>query len=186
MLRNPLATPFSQQGFNILSNTAASPLIFGNDMANLVTYATSEKPNLHYVTRGSQEYKDFIKRLEHNFATNSPLKLSACVFCWGFLTPGQKKRHIEHQQFFVPPAFFRDETHFLKLCQINGKYIQNGKEVKVALINEQSMNVDHSVFGDPEADLDQYPAEKCNPNQMLPYDQFRPKQIHSWLKNKGG
>jgi len=86
----------------------------------------------------------------------------------------------------VPPAFFRDEAHFVKLCQINGRYLQNGKEVKVALFNEQSMNVDHSVFGDPEADLDQYPQEKCNPRQMLPYDQFRPKQIHSWLKNKGG
>lgn len=88
MLKNPLATPFSNQGFNQLSNTGASPLVFGNDMANLVTYATQEKPNLHYVTKGSPEFNDFVKRIEHNFNSQSQLKLSACVLCWGFLTPG--------------------------------------------------------------------------------------------------
>ena len=81
-------------------------------------------------------------------------KLSACMYCWGFLTPGQKKRHLEHQNFFVAPGVFKDEAAFIKLCQINGKLIQSPdmKDFKVALFNEQCLNVDHEVFGEPSGE----------------------------------
>ena len=91
-MQSPLSNPYSQLGFLAIQN---NPLAI-SECNNLVTYATSEKPNLYYVTRGSQQYKDFMKRIEHNFQSQSELKLSACLYCWGFLTPGQKKRHLEH------------------------------------------------------------------------------------------
>ena len=52
--RSPLATPYSQQGFNVLSADGATPMISANDLNNLVTYASSQKPNLYYVAKGSQ------------------------------------------------------------------------------------------------------------------------------------
>ncbi len=91
---SPLACPFEQYGYSAIINTSTIPSI--TECNNLVTYASTQKPNLYYVQKDSQQYKDFIKRIEHNFQSDNQYKLSACLFCWGFLTPGQKKRHLEH------------------------------------------------------------------------------------------
>lgn len=39
---------------------------------------------LKYVHRDSEEYKQFIIKLEQNYESSN--KLSACLLCWGFLT----------------------------------------------------------------------------------------------------
>ncbi len=134
-MQSPLATPFSQLGYAAAFNSNPPAC---SDLNTMVTYATSTKPNLTYVTKDGPQYKDFIKRIECNYDSNSQYKLHACLFCWGFLTPGQKKRHSEHQSFFVSHGMFRDEAHFLQLCKSQGKLIQmvEGKEPKVALFNE--------------------------------------------------
>ena len=53
----------------------------------------------------------------------------------------------------------------------------------MAIFNEQCLNVDQQVFGDPEADEGQFPK---NPNDFYYQQYFRPNQIHSWLTRKGG
>ncbi len=86
----------------------------------------------------------------------------------------------------VAPAQFKDERTFLTLCQINGKYIEteiNGdKQAKVAVFNEQCLNVDQGIFGDPSPEGEaNFPRDRngipYNPStgQLLPYEQFKPK-----------
>ena len=60
------------------------------------------------VSRDSQEYRAFIKKIEQN-CQSSDFKLSVCLLCWGFLTYFQKKRHTEHSHYIVTPVYFKNE-----------------------------------------------------------------------------
>eukprot|EP00347_Sterkiella_histriomuscorum_P002908 403366330 len=148
--------------------------------SDLIVYANSAKPNTQYVSTQSDEYKKFIKRIEQNFAIQN-FKLSACTYCWGFMTAQQKKRHPEHGPYHITPSYFKDETSFLALCKLHGKLMEIGKgpnkQIKVPLFNEQSLNVDQAVFGQPN---EQQPFPK------LPYEQFKPRFVHQCLATKGG
>ncbi|CDW72927.1 UNKNOWN [Stylonychia lemnae] len=141
--------------------------------SNLITYGTNTKPNLTYVTTTSQQYKDFIRRVEFNYI-NQQNKLYACTYCWAFLTIFQKKRHLEHATFFVSPSHFKDEMTYLSLCKLNNKFLEMGKGanrlIRVPLFNEQALNVDQTTFGQPTE----------IPNQP------QPRFVHQCLVKKGG
>ena len=58
--------------------------------------------------------------------------------------------------------------------------IGDDKEVKVPLFNEQALNVDQAVFGDP-TELETDPNE-----QRKATDTFKPRQMHAWLAKCSG
>jgi hypothetical protein len=71
------------------------------------------------VHRQSDEFKQFITRIEHNYESTN--KLSACLLCWAFLTSYQKKKHLEHAHYTITPSFFRTEQMYLKHAKMHNK-----------------------------------------------------------------
>ena len=67
---------------------------------------------LKYVHRDSQEYKQFLIKLEQNYDASN--KLSMCILCWGFLTSYQKKKHMSHSPYIVTASFCKNEDQFIK------------------------------------------------------------------------
>jgi hypothetical protein len=43
---------------------------------------------------------------------------------------------------------------------VHGRYIEGKEMVKVAIFNEQCLNVDHEVFGDPSPEDEDYSGKK--------------------------
>lgn len=101
---SPLASPYSQQAYMTMLNASVQNPNAPADLNNLVTYATSQKPNVTYLATDTPQFRMFVKRLENNFSEENVYKLGACVFCWGFITPAQRKRHQEHTAFLVVPG----------------------------------------------------------------------------------
>ena len=63
------------------------------------------RPMAKFVSICSDEYKQFVKRLVYNYE-EAEIKLHACLYCWAFITPEQKKRHMEHNNGIANPSFF--------------------------------------------------------------------------------
>lgn len=84
--------------------------------------------DFNVIERGSAPYKEFIKKLEKNYAL-SGTRLSVCLLCWGFIPAHLKKRHLEHEPFIVTASFFKNEEAFVKIAKENGKISGNGTRV---------------------------------------------------------
>ncbi len=87
---------------------------------------------LKYVHRESQEFKQFIVKLENNYDSSN--KFSVCILCWGFLTSYQKKKHMSHSPYIVTPSFCKNEDQFMKHAIAQKKTKDNNR--LVALFNE--------------------------------------------------
>lgn len=92
---------------------------------------------LKYVHRDSQEFKQFIKKLESNYDNSN--KQSICLMCWGFLSSYQKKRHPTHAPYIVTPSFCRYEDQFMRFAKERDKTKDN--HTLIALFNDQCPNI---------------------------------------------
>ena len=86
--------------------------------------------DFNILERNTPEYRDFIQKLEKNYASQSS-KACVCLLCWAFLPSHLKKRHMEHEPYIVTASFFKNEECFIKLCKENGKCSSNGTRVIV-------------------------------------------------------
>jgi hypothetical protein len=79
----------------------------------------SSSEDLRYVHRNSEEFKQFVHKIELNYESSN--KHSACLLCWAFLTSYQKKKHLEHAHYTITPSFFRNEQMYLKHAKMHNK-----------------------------------------------------------------
>ena len=76
--------------------------------------------NFQVVERSSATYRHFIEKIEDNYK-NTSSRLGACLSCWAFISPCQRRRHEEHEPYIVTASFFKNEEAFLKLARDQNK-----------------------------------------------------------------
>ena len=113
----------------------------GSSKLPWIQYQANNPYDFTVTERTSDHYKNFIKRIEANYALPNN-KLSACLLCWGLISPLQKRKHTEHEPFIVTASLFKNEESFLQLCQQHGKC--SGNRQRVILFKEQCQ-----FFGTP-------------------------------------
>ena len=94
-----------------------------------IQYQSNTPYEFAVTERSSQEYKKFIEKIERNFSCTN--KQSACLLCWAFISPLQKKRHAEHEPFMITASLFKNEESFIQLATQHGKISGNKQSVIV-------------------------------------------------------
>ena len=102
---------------------------------------------LRYVHRDSEEYRNFIKKLENNYESSN--KLSMCLMCWGFLTSYQKKKHMAHTLYIITPSFCKNEEQFMKNAIAQKKTKDNNQ--LIAVFNESCQQLLENHYYQPPA-----------------------------------